>query len=124
MSADRNLTGQASSFKTPPGRTLLEAVQKLELPASTVSSLLDISPHAAAALVRGDFTLPSDHPRRTEVTLLIDLYVRLAILLQGASEASAWLRTKNESLGAAPLELLDTPNGLRSVLGYIRARLF
>jgi hypothetical protein len=124
MSSDRDLTEQTTTVKSPPGRTLIEAIHQLELPASTISSLLDIPLRDAIALHHGDLTLPSDHSRRTEVTLLIDLYVRLATLLHGAPEASAWIRVKNESLGGTPLELLTTPSGLRSVLGYIRARLF
>jgi|LauGreDrversion4_1035100.scaffolds.fasta_scaffold387122_1 hypothetical protein len=57
----------------------------------------------------------------TRALELIELYTLLETLLSDDESVRRWLNGVNTALGARPLELIATPEGLHKVLAYARA---
>jgi len=104
-------------------RALKRAAERLELSNRVLASVLGLSEATVSRMGAGTYHLDAD----TKPFELAVLFLRLFRSLDGitggdAAVARAWLRNENTALGAAPISLIDSVQGLVNVVAYLDAR--
>lgn len=116
---------------TSASATLTKAVVRaagfLSLSQAALADVLGMSPATASRLVGGSYALQPARKREWEFALLfVRLFRSLQAIVGNDHDAQTWLRHENLALGARPLELIRSAEGLVRVLHYLdasRARL-
>lgn len=101
-------------------RSTLRAAQLLGLSQRTLARVLGISDATASRLFAGRYLLSRDRAKEWELALLfVRLFRSLDALWGHGDAARTWLASENIALGAAPIELLGSIQGLVRVVGYL-----
>jgi uncharacterized protein (DUF2384 family) len=109
-----------------PSATLSKAVVRaaglLGLSQAAVAEVLGVSGATASRLFAGTWRLAPSRRREWEFALLfVRLYRSLAALVGNDADARTWLRNENLALGARPIDLIGSAEGLVRVLQYLDA---
>jgi len=117
---------QQSGAQPAPETTLTKAVVRaagaLGLSQAVLADVLGVSAATASRLVGGRYALTPARRREWEFALLfVRLYRSLDAIVGADRAAQAWLRGDNHALGARPLELIRSAEGLVRVLQYLDA---
>jgi DNA-binding XRE family transcriptional regulator len=119
----RGPRGQASA---DPGAVLTKAVVRasglLGLSQQQLAQVLGLSRPTVTRMGLGSYRLAPSQPKSWELaTLFVRMFRSLDALLGHEGAARAWLEGPNTDLGARPLELIATAEGLVRVLHYLDA---
>jgi transcriptional regulator with XRE-family HTH domain len=117
---------QQSVDDIQPSATLTKAVVRaagfLGISQAALADVLGVSPATASRLVSGAYTLQPARRREWEFALLfVRLFRSLDAVVGNDQDAQTWLRNENRALGARPLELIRSAEGLVRVLNYLDA---
>ena len=103
-------------------KALVRAAQALGLSQAETAAVLGASAASLSRTFRGARDVEVGSAEGRNALLFIRLFRSLDALLGGDGEkARLWLRAKNRHLGAAPLSLLTTTQGLVHVAEYLDA---
>ena len=107
-----------------PGPTLAKAVLRaaalLEVNQTTLAAILGVSKATASRLAAGGYRLDPGRAKEWELAVLfVRLFRSLDALLGHGEKARVWLRSPNVALGAPPLDLMKTAEGLVRVVHYL-----
>lgn len=101
-------------------RSTVRAAQLLGLSQRTLARVLGISDATASRLFASRYLLSRDRAKEWELALLfVRLFRSLDALWGHGDAARTWLASENMALGAAPLELLGSIQGLVRVVEYL-----
>jgi transcriptional regulator with XRE-family HTH domain len=109
-----------------PASTLTKAVVRaaglLGLTQAALAEVLGMSGATASRLVGGSYRLQPARKREWEFALLfVRLFRSLDAIVGNEHDAGLWLRHDNTALGARPLDLIRSAEGLVRVLHYLDA---
>jgi antitoxin Xre/MbcA/ParS-like protein len=104
-------------------KAVKRAAERLELPNRVLAGVLGLSEATVSRMGAGTYQLDAG----TKPFELAVLFLRLFRSLDGitggdAAVARAWLRNENTALGATPIALIDSVQGLVNVVAYLDAR--
>jgi hypothetical protein len=117
------MTEPARRLSTEPAAVLtkatLRAAERLEVPQRILARVLGVSAASLSRLGRSRVIDPSSKEGEL-AALFVRLYRALDSLVGGSDQkASAWLAAHNEHLGGAPLELVQSVQGLVRTIEYL-----
>jgi transcriptional regulator with XRE-family HTH domain len=117
---------QQPELEPDPSSTLTKAVVRaavlLGLTQAALAEVLGMSGATASRLVGGSYALQPARKREWEFALLfVRLYRSLDAIVGNDRDAQTWLRNENLALGARPLDLIRSAEGLVRVLHYLDA---
>ncbi|MFO1457605.1 MAG: antitoxin Xre/MbcA/ParS toxin-binding domain-containing protein [Steroidobacteraceae bacterium] len=109
-----------------PGAVLTKAVVRaaslLGLPQAAVAEILGVSRPSVTRMAQGGYRLSPSQPKSWELgTLFVRMFRSLDALLGHEAAARAWLEGPNTDLGARPVELIRSAEGLVRVVHYLDA---
>lgn len=103
-------------------RSTVRVAEALGLSQAEVASILGSSPASVSRTFAGGRPIDPDSAEGRHALLLVRVFRSLDTLVGGdAEKARLWLRAANRHLGAAPLRLLATTQGLVHVAEYLDA---
>lgn len=121
MSIQQQAAGNPNPSATL-SKAVVRAAQFLGLSQATLAEVLGVSGATVSRLVAGGYQLQPARRREWEFALLfVRLYRSLLALVGNDGDARTWLRSGNQGLGAQPLELIRSAEGLVRVLHYLDA---
>jgi hypothetical protein len=104
-------------------KAAVNAAERLNLSARTLSAVLGLSEATVSRMKRQDYRLERGSKSFELAILLVRLFRSLDAIVGGdEAVARAWLRNANTALGAAPVEKIVSISGLTDVLAYLDAR--
>jgi transcriptional regulator with XRE-family HTH domain len=117
---------QQIAAEPDPASTLTKAVVRaaglLGITQAALADVLGISGATASRLVGGSYHLQPARKREWEFALLfVRLFRSLDAIVGNERDAGVWLRNDNTALGARPLDLIRSAEGLVRVLHYLDA---
>ncbi len=117
---------QQSGVQPEPSVTLTKAVLRaaefLGLSQAVLADVLGVSGATASRLAGGRYALQPERRREWEFALLfVRLFRSLDAIVGNDRNARLWLRHDNLALGAKPLDLIRSAEGLVRVLHYLDA---
>lgn len=103
-------------------KAVVRAAGFLGLSQAALADVLGVSAATASRLVGGGYTLQPTRKREWEFALLfVRLFRSLDAIVGNDRDAQSWLRDDNRALGARPLDLIRSAEGLVRVLHYLDA---
>lgn len=103
-------------------RAVVRAARLLGLAQRNVAAMLGTSEATASRLFAGRYLLAPDRAKEWELAVLFVRFYRALDALWGHEDsAHAWLASPNTALGARPVELIITVEGLVRVVNYLDA---
>lgn len=90
-------------------KALLRAAEQLDISAE-LPALLQLTPEETARLQSGARLLEPETQEWNGALQIVGLFRTTIALLGNAERAKAWLGSPHETLGARPIDLLQTPN--------------
>ncbi len=103
-------------------KAVVRAADHLKLNQATLADILGVSEPTASRLVSGNYNVQPNRKREWEFALLfVRLFRSLDAILGHGEQAHTWLRGRNTALGATPIELLRSAEGMIRVLHYLDA---
>lgn len=100
----------------------MRAAEFLELSQQTVARVIGVSRPTVTRLGQGRYHLSEKQAKSWELAVLfVRMFRSLDALLGHGEAARAWLRGPNTDLGARPIELIGTAEGLVRVVHYLDA---
>jgi transcriptional regulator with XRE-family HTH domain len=103
-------------------KAVVRAAGFLRISQASLADILGVSGATASRLVGGSYALQPTRKREWEFALLfVRLYRSLDAIVGHDRDAQTWLRNTNLALGAKPLELMRSAEGLVRVLHYLDA---
>lgn len=103
-------------------KAVVRAAGFLGLSQTTLAEVLGVSGATVSRLVGGSYQLQPARRREWEFALLfVRLYRSLGALVGNDADARLWLQNENLALGAPPLQLIRSAEGLVRVLHYLDA---
>lgn len=103
-------------------KAVVRAAGFLDLSQAALADVLGVSGATASRLVGGAYVLRPSRRREWEFALLfVRLFRSLNAIVGNDRDARDWLRHPNLALGAPPLELIRSAEGLVHVLQYLDA---
>lgn len=116
-SSTRSATVEATVTKA-----VTRAARLLKFNQALVARMLGVSAPTASRLFSGSYLLSRDRPKEWEFgLLLVRLFRSLDAILGHGEKAQSWLTGNNLGLGARPLDLIASAEGLIRVLHYLDA---
>jgi transcriptional regulator with XRE-family HTH domain len=117
---------QHAEIKAGAPATLTKAVVRaagfLGLSQAALAEVLGVSGATVSRLVSGAYALQPTRRREWEFALLfVRLYRSLNAIVGNDRDAQTWLRNPNIALGAPPLTMIRSAEGLVNVLHYLDA---
>jgi Antitoxin Xre/MbcA/ParS C-terminal toxin-binding domain/Antitoxin Xre-like helix-turn-helix domain len=114
----------AAAREADPGPTLTKALLRaaalLDLQQGTMADLLGVSRATASRLFGGSYQLLPARKKEWELAVLfVRLFRSLDAIVGHGDLARAWLRGSNAALGAAPIALIGSAEGLVRVVHYL-----
>ena len=102
---------------------VVRAAERLLLSGRAVAAIIGVSEPTVSRMKTGGFQLaPGSKPFELGV-LFARLYRSLDTMVGGEDAlAATWLITPNTALGAKPIDLIQSINGLLDVIAYLDAR--
>ncbi len=116
----------AESARPDAGRTVTKAVvraaDQLEVNQSQLAEILGVSRASASRLVNGAYQLDPARSKEWELALLfLRVFRSLDAVVGHEDDARRWLRGVNTALGAVPLDLMRSAEGLVRTVHYLDA---
>jgi uncharacterized protein (DUF2384 family) len=114
----------AAKSKIEPRRVMTGAVLRagslLEIPQSGLAQVLGVSASTVSRMANGTYSLDS-HKKEWELGALFVRLFRSLDALIGSNDTAArgWLIGQNHGLGARPIDLIRTTEGLVRVVQYL-----
>jgi uncharacterized protein (DUF2384 family) len=103
-------------------RAVVRAARLLALSQRDVAAIVGISEATASRLFAGKYLVTAERAKEWELALLFVRFYRALDALWGhEASAHAWLASPNLALGARPLDLLKSIEGLVRVVAYLDA---
>jgi transcriptional regulator with XRE-family HTH domain len=103
-------------------KAVVRAADLLGITQAALAEILGVSEATVSRLRSGAYELQPTRKREWEFAqLFVRLFRSLDAILGHGEEAHTWLRGRNLALGAPPIELLRTAEGLIRVLHYLDA---
>jgi DNA-binding XRE family transcriptional regulator len=106
-------------------RALSKAVtsvgRELKLNQMALAEILGVSQSSISRMNEGSYDFKSGSKVRELALLLIKLYRSLDLILADSQNEIRWLHSMNDELGAVPVELIKSVEGLISVVNYLDA---
>lgn len=102
-------------------KAVVRAARFLEIPQTLIAEILGLSEATVSRLSKQKYELREDKKEWQLALLFVRLFRSLDALLGHDEQARTWLRGLNTALGASPIELLTTPEGLVRVVNYLDA---
>jgi len=121
--SSRQAAASAAAEPVVVTKALKRAAERLELSNRVLASVLGLSEATVSRIGAGTYQLdPGTKPFELAV-----LFLRLFRSLDGitggdTAVARAWLHNENTALGATPIALIDSVQGLVNVVAYLDAR--
>ena len=104
-------------------RATLRAASRLGLTNRLLAAVIGVSEATVSRMRSGDYTLQRGQKPFELAVLFVRLYRSLDAIVGGDDAvAAAWLRNRNNALGAEPLALIQSVPGLVNVIQYLDAR--
>jgi len=104
-------------------KAVKRAAERLELPNRVLAGVLGLSEATVSRMGAGTYQLDAGSKPFELALLLLRLFRSLDGITGGdTAVARAWLRNENTALGAAPVTLIDSVQGLVNVVAYLDAR--
>ena len=104
------------------GKAVTRAAELLGLSQQSLATVLGVSRPTVTRLVHGRYALSRHRAHEWEMaTLFVRLFRSLDALVGHGETARAWLAGANTDLGARPLDLILSAEGLVRVLHYLDA---
>ncbi len=111
-----------SSIELTLTKAVVRAARLLKFNQLLVARILGVSAPTASRMVSGSYVLSRDRPKEWEFgLLLVRLFRSLDAILGSGQKAQAWLASQNLALGARPIDLIESAEGLVRVLHYLDA---
>lgn len=105
--------------------TLSKAVTRaaglLDVSQALLAQILGVSPATISRLVAGTYQLQPNRKEWEFALLLVRIFRSLDAIMGHKEQAHRWLNGPNVALGARPIELLGSTEGLIRVLHYLDA---
>ena len=103
-------------------KAVVRAARLLSFSQRELAHILGVSEATASRLVAGSYRLSSSRTKEWELALLlVRLFRSLDALWGHEASAHAWLTSPNTALGAAPVDLIGSIEGLVRVVAYLDA---
>jgi len=122
----RQASRQAAAPAAEPAvvtKAVKRAAERLELPNRVLAGVLGLSEATVSRMGAGTYQLDAGTKPFELAVLLLRLFRSLDGIAGGdTAVARAWLRNENTALGAAPITLIDSVQGLVNVVAYLDAR--
>jgi hypothetical protein len=99
-------------------KALLRAAEHLGL-TQHLAEILDVGQEVIASIMSGQYTLDPTRDEWIAATRFTGLFRSLLVLTGSAEAARRWLASEHQTLGAAPCELLLSPDGRDKVFKYL-----
>ncbi len=104
-------------------KAFIRAGEKLKLSNRELAEMVGLSEASVSRVRSGDAKLLVNHKPRELATLFLRLYRSLDAIAGGDDMVSArWMRNTNTALGAAPIDLILSAQGLVRVTDYLDSR--
>ena len=104
-------------------KALKRAADRLELPNRVLAAVLGVSEATVSRLGAGTYQLDAGSKPFELAVLFLRLFRSLDGITGGdTAVARSWMRNENTALGAAPITLIDSVQGLVNVVAYLDAR--
>jgi len=116
----KTLSNPAAAAETL-SKAVIRASRLLGIKQTQLASILGISTASASRLATGEYKLQPNRKEWELGALFVRLFRSLDALLGHGEQAHTWLSSRNRALGQAPLELLESAEGLIRVLHYLDA---
>jgi uncharacterized protein (DUF2384 family) len=101
---------------------VVNAAKRLQMNQATIADVLGVSEPTASRLFAGTYKLQRTRKREWEFALLFVRFFRSLDAILGHGEQSRkWLNGANTGLGARPIDLVRTAEGIVRVLNYLDA---
>jgi uncharacterized protein (DUF2384 family) len=101
-------------------KAVLRAAEHLGM-LEALADILGTDQQVVARMKRGEYALDPARQEWEAATRFASLFRSLVTLLGNTEDARAWITTHHATLGAAPSELLRSPDGRNRVVGYLDA---
>ena len=102
-------------------KAVVRAARLLDIKQTMLAAILGISTATASRLAAGEYKL---QPKRKEWelgALFVRMFRSLDALLGHGDQAQTWLKSRNQALGSAPVDLIESTEGLVRVVHYLDA---
>jgi hypothetical protein len=117
---------QAARAATAPAvvtKSAVRAADRLALSNRLLADVLGVSEATVSRMGAGTYQLAADGKPFELAVLFLRLFRSLDGITGGDTDvARSWLRNENTALGAAPITLIDSVQGLVNVVAYLDAR--
>lgn len=117
---------QAARAATAPAvvtKSAVRAADRLALSNRLLADVLGVSEATVSRMGAGTHQLAADGKPFELAVLFLRLFRSLDGITGGDTDvARSWLRNENTALGAAPITLIDSVQGLVNVVAYLDAR--
>lgn len=100
-------------------KAVVNAAKALGMTQSKMASTLGVSDPTASRMFGGKYLLDPARKEWEMAALFVRLFRSLDSIVASDEKARAWLAAENKALGARPLELLPSAEGLIRVLLYL-----
>jgi transcriptional regulator with XRE-family HTH domain len=100
-------------------KAVVNAARALGLSQSKVAATLGVSDPTASRMFTGKYLLDPERKEWELAALFVRLFRSLDSIVASDEKARAWLAAENRALGARPLDLLPSAEGLIRVLLYL-----
>ena len=118
----RNSIASISSIESTLTKAVVRAARLLKFNQTLLARILGVSAPTASRMASGNYLLSKDRPKEWEFgLLLVRLFRSLDAILGSGEKAQTWLASQNLSLGARPVDLIQSAEGLIRVLHYLDA---
>lgn len=118
----RNSIASISSIESTLTKAVVRAARLLKFNQTLLARILGVSAPTASRMASGKYLLSKDRPKEWEFgLLLVRLFRSLDAILGSGEKAQTWLASQNLSLGARPVDLIQSAEGLIRVLHYLDA---
>jgi hypothetical protein len=113
----------AASAPAVVTKAVVRAAERLDVSNRLLAAVLGLSEATVSRMGTGSYELVAATKPLELAVLLLRLFRSLDGITGGdAAVARAWLRNENTALGAAPITLIDSVQGLVNVVAYLDAR--
>jgi hypothetical protein len=121
--ASRRPAAQPTAAPAVVTKAVKRAAERLELPNRLMAGVLGLSEATVSRMGAGTYQLDTGTKPFELAVLFLRLFRSLDGITGGDIEvARAWLRNENTALGATPIALIDSVQGLVNVVAYLDAR--
>ena len=122
MSVQASTAAKADKRAAVVSKAVRRSAELLHLSQASVAEVLGVSTSSVSRLYAGTYQLQPERRKEWELALLfLRLFRSLEAILGHGEQARAWLDGKNLALGARPVDLIRTTEGLVRVIQYLDA---